>query len=488
LHPASGQKLVDCFRKTRFHALAAELVTDAGCRPFVHRGGAVAMIGAMASSRRTRRLPLDLEPLEILVVELLHRAEETRGSASELMRDVFRENQLKPRQQKRVRDLFHEVLQSGRLLDRAMAEATPGGIVPALDKPIRVLMARVLSKDVSPKTAAHRLEWVDWSRVAAIRREAREIADPVERLALLGSIPDWLAARFVRDYGDEAQAAVEGLIGRAPTTLRANTLKCSVAELAARLGEDGIETEETEVASAGLRVVTPAQLFRTAAFRDGWFEMQDEASQLVAELVAPTQGGLVLDVCAGAGGKSLALAALMANKGTLWAADSERRRLGDLQTRAKRAGVHNLRVAATPAAAWPEDFVALARRADRILVDAPCSGFGSLRRNPDMRWRASEEELDRLRSIQGDLLRRAAAVLKPRARLIYATCTVLREENQDMIEALMADHPELEPVPAVEILGGERGRPVSDADGRWLATLPHRHGMDGFFGAVLRRR
>lgn len=442
----------------------------------------------MATRRRRKPVPLQLEPAEALVVELLYRAEEGRASASELMRGVFAENRLEPRKQKRVRDLFHQALHHERLVDLAVEEGTPGGLVPALEKAVRVMMTRVLVGELSPTAAKRRLEWVDWQAVADLRQKVREVEDPVGRAALQGSIPDWLARRIVRDFGDDADAVVRSLLQKAPTTLRANTLRGSVEALIAALEDEGVTAEPTRYASAGVQVTSPAQLFRTRAFREGLFEMQDEASQLVAELVAPSRGSLVLDVCAGAGGKTLALAALMENRGSLWAADSDSRRLADLQKRARRAGVHNMQSTRVPEDHWPEDFEARARRADRILIDAPCSGVGSLRRNPDMRRRTTEDELSRLGAIQRDLLRRAAAVLKPRARVVYATCTILREENQEPVEELLAADSGLEPVPVVEILGGERGRALCPGGSPFMLTTPHRLGMDGFFAAVLRRK
>jgi 16S rRNA (cytosine967-C5)-methyltransferase len=429
-----------------------------------------------------------LEPADALAAELLRAADATHSSPSELMAARFRRLSLRPRQQKRVRDLFFGALAASRLIDHAIEVATPGGVAPPLAPALRILVSRVLAHDLSPKAAAAALPFVDWQRVHGLRVEVGRIVDPVRRLALAGSLPDWLAERLASEHGAEADALVESLSGRPPVVLRANTLRAGREALRDRLAVDGITTEPTRYANFGLRVTSPAQLFRTAAYREGWFEMQDEASQLVAEIVAPPPGGVVVDACAGAGGKTLALAAMQQNRGTILAVDRDERRLRDLRQRARRAGAHNVQAQRVPDDGWPDHVAQVARRADRILVDAPCSGVGSLRRNPDMRWRIDAGRAEDLRRIQVDLLARAAACLAPGARVVYATCTVLRDENEGVVSAVRLLCPELEVVPVVEILGAARGRPIADPTGAFLRTLPHRHDTDGFFAAVLRRR
>lgn len=439
-----------------------------------------------------------LEPVEALVVEMLHasrraadpRRGERRRTSSEVMRDVFRQHDLRPRQQKRVKQLFHAVLASESLVAVALERATPGGAVaPQMAPALEVWMTRVIHGDLSPKEAAKRLDWIDWERVANIRAEIGAEPDAGVRLAQLGSIPEWLGAALAEEFGAEADDLVVALCGKAPVTVRANGLKCTREELAERLAKQDIETRPTRWAQHGLEVISAAQLFRTQEFQDGWFELQDEASQLVADVVAPTPGKLVVDACAGAGGKTLALAALLGNKGTVVALDDDAGRLRDLRKRSRRAGVNNARAIQVESDSWSDEVLDLARAANRILVDAPCSGIGSLRRNPDMRARLNKDEIERLRKIQLGLLRRAAPLLQaPKARLIYATCTLLRRENESVIDELLAEFPNLELVSVVEILGGTIGRAVSTPDGRFLRTAPHTHGTDGFFSAVLRVR
>lgn len=430
-----------------------------------------------------------LDRLDAIVVDLWYAAQHEGASATQLMRARFRDSGLEARQQKRVKERFHRVLANRARIDFTLERVTPSGSagVDALEGALRVMMSRVLDRDMGAAEAARYFPWVAWDRVAGMDDEIAACEDPVERVELLASVPKWLAARIVQIFGDEAEACARSLAERPPVTIRCNTLRCSRDDLQRRLAGEGIDTRPTMRASDGLEVVGPAQLFRARAFHHGWFEMQDEASQLVAELVAPPPGGLVVDACAGAGGKTLAIAGLMQGRGSIVALDTSWSRLKELRKRARRAGVRNLRVMTVDAASWNDEVQALMRKADRILIDAPCSGIGSLRRKPEMRQRLSEDELGRLGKIQRDLCTRASALLAPHARLIYATCTILPEENEAVVQSVEAAIPELERVRAVEILGTERIAALCDPSGTYLQCTPHRHGCDGFFTAILRR-
>ncbi|HHI79409.1 MAG TPA: RsmB/NOP family class I SAM-dependent RNA methyltransferase [Planctomycetes bacterium] len=447
---------------------------------------------------------IGLSRLEGLVVALWEerRAGGAGGSAMQRMRAMFREEGLRPRQQKRVKALYYQWLSREAMVEYAVEVGAPGGIIPVLAGPVRLLASRVLSGDLSPREAAAKVPWMDWERVRGVPVEVRGMEDVPRRLELLGSIPPWLARRLWEVLGEEAQPCLEGLMGRPRVTLRANLLWGDRERLAQALAEEGISTRPTEFASQGLLLERPAQLLRTKAYGRGAFELQDEASQLVAELVAPPKGGLVLDACAGAGGKALSLAGMVGPGGRVVALDNSASRLADLRRRARRAGASHVEGFRVPADSWPPRIVELARRADRILVDAPCSGLGSLRRNPDLRARIDPNELRRLRGIQVSLLERAGRVLAPGAQLIYATCTFLPEENAEVVAEVCARIPELELLPVAEVLGdggagekplsflraGEQALPFLCEGGRFFQTLPHRHGMDGFFAAVLRRR
>ncbi len=323
---------------------------------------------------------------------------------------------------------------------------------------------------------------------AGARSRCAVIADPIRRLATRRSLPDWLAAEFTGCHGDRADGLLQALNESASRTVRANLLRVPSREhLAARLRSLGIATEPARHAPWALHVRGEQDLFDTAAYREGAFEQQDEASQLAALAVAPPPRGKVLDLCAGSGGKTLALAAQLANLGQVFATDVSARRLDALRTRLVRAGADNVQVRVLPGGELPVEIAHFAARADRILVDAPCSGTGSWRRRPEARWSIDHDGFVALQRTQDQLLDLAAAHLQPGARLVYATCSVLRDENEARVEALRQRHRQLELVRLAEVLGGERAAPIADATGTFLQLLPDRHGCDGFFAAILRR-
>jgi 16S rRNA (cytosine967-C5)-methyltransferase len=265
--------------------------------------------------------------------------------------------------------------------------------------------------------------------------------------------------------------------------LRANTLKTGREELQALLAQEGFPCEPTPWSPSGLRRAERAPLFRTRAFRDGLFEVQDEGSQLLALLLEPRRQEMVVDFCAGAGGKTLHLGALMANTGTLYAFDTSARRLERLKPRLARAGLDTVRMVVI-AHERDERVRRLAGKIDRVLVDAPCSGTGTLRRNPDIKWRPMD--LVALADAQARILAAAATLVKPGGRLVYATCSLLREENEAIVEGFLAATPGFAVMPAGEALA--RRHLTLAADGDFLRLLPHRHNTDGFFAAILARR
>lgn len=326
------------------------------------------------------------------------------------------------------------------------------------------------------------------SRRAAAQARCAGLADPVHRLAVRHALPDALAARFLGDYGSAADTVLAALAEPAPRTLRANLLRVADREaLAAELAAAGVETAPTRHSPWGLVVLGDADLFAMGAYRRGAFEQQDEASQLAALAVAPPPRGRVLDLCAGNGGKTLALCAQLGNRGEVLATDVSAPRLAALRERAARAGVANLRTVQIGADAVPEDVVAFARRADRILIDAPCTGSGSWRRRPEARWQVDAGGVAELLATQQRLLQRAAGWLGPGARLVYATCSLFGDENETQVAALLGMTAGLERVRLAEVLGGAAAAEVADASGTILTLRPDRHGCDGFYAAILRR-
>ena len=342
---------------------------------------------------------------------------------------------------------------------------------------------------LAPGDAARRLG-VSAAALAPLEAADARIAavqDPVDRLAAECSLPRWIAARWVRELGlEEARALARAMNVRAPLTVRANALRGTRDDLRTRLAAEGTEAAPTRFSPWGLVLDGHESAFALRAFKEGRFEMQDEGSQLIALACGARPGWIVVDACAGAGGKSLALAAEMHNKGSLHALDVDAERLSEARRRARRAGVHNLR--AREIAPGPEadaQLGDLAGKADVVLVDAPCSGLGTLRRKPDARWRLAERDPERFSETQRALVRRFAALVRPGGRLVYATCSIGRTENDDV-----ADYAErevgLRPAPLASLLGQDLARALGAEESR-LRLYPHRHGTDGFFLAVFER-
>jgi 16S rRNA (cytosine967-C5)-methyltransferase len=307
-----------------------------------------------------------------------------------------------------------------------------------------------------------------------------------QRLGLSASLPEPLAARWIAAFGQDAERAAEAMNERAPFTARANTLKGSRDELLAQLRGDGIDCHPTRFSPLGISLHSRINAFSLAAFQDGRLELQDEGSQLLGMLVdAPPR--LVVDACAGSGGKTLQLAAQMGNRGELFALDVREQSIRDLRKRARRAGAFNVRTRIIPATVDQarEAVGDLAGRAERVLVDAPCSGTGALRRNPDARYRINADELVMQARRQGELLFLFAELVRPGGRLIYSTCSVLPEENEAVVQSFLASRPDFALRPASIALGDALAAEVAP-DG-FLRVAPHTHGTDGFFGAVLQR-
>lgn len=297
------------------------------------------------------------------------------------------------------------------------------------------------------------------------------------------NLPDWLAERWLAQYGKvEAEALALALNQSAPLDIRCNTLKTNRDILQAELTRQGYPCEIMPWSPQGLRRRERQPLFSLANFQQGEFEVQDEGSQLVSMLVGARPGMKVADLCAGAGGKTLALAAEMRNRGEILATDIIPRRLEELRRRIRRAGVNNVRVAM----ADDHSILPWKNSCQRVLVDAPCSGTGTLRRNPDLKWKPVD--LTGLPATQGQLMNWAADYVKPGGRLIYVTCSLLKEENQDVVDGFLSRNPQFQRLQAMAILN-EQGVALDNAttEAGDLQLLPHRHGTDGFFAAVLER-
>ena len=302
--------------------------------------------------------------------------------------------------------------------------------------------------------------------------------------AVAADLPDWLWERLGAVYGEERRRSLaRAWLVPAPLDLRVNVLKATRDEALAALSAEGLGVAPTRYAPAGLRVQGRPLLAKHPWLADGRLEVQDEGSQLIAHLVAPKRNDLVVDFCAGAGGKTLALGALMRSQGRLYAFDVVDRRLANMKPRLSRSGLSNVH---PELIAHERDtrIKRLSGKADRVLVDAPCTGFGTLRRNPDLKWRHGEAALRELTVKQASILDAAATLLKPGGRLVYATCSVLPEENDAIVERFLEGHADFREGDAAAELA-RAGIPLDT--GARLRLAPDTHGCDGFFAAVLER-
>jgi len=324
-------------------------------------------------------------------------------------------------------------------------------------------------------------EWL-----AAIRHQT----EPELTLAEQLDFPDWLAERLeprmpVADLLTLARA----LNSPAPLDLRVNTLKADRAAVLGALVAEGLAATACPYAPNGLRLKTKPFLQKHPLFLDGSIEVQDEGSQLLGYLLSPKRSEMVVDFCAGAGGKTLLLGAMMRSTGRLYAFDVSDKRLAKLKPRAARAGLSNVH----PACLSGENDIRVKRLAgkiDRVLVDAPCSGLGTLRRNPDLKWRQTPQSVDELMLKQAAILAAAARLLKPGGRLVYATCSILSEENEGIVDAFLAGHPEFHRLSARDLLAAQDivlDTGESDGGAMDMRLSPAVHGTDGFYAAILER-
>jgi 16S rRNA (cytosine967-C5)-methyltransferase len=321
-------------------------------------------------------------------------------------------------------------------------------------------------------------------RLPLPRRPERASDESVlDYLSVTLSHPRWLVERWLRAHGFEAAEAWARFDNApAPLTLRVNTLKASRTAVIERLAAHQVRVEPARFAPDALVVVSGHPL-ATPLAAEGWFFVQDEASQLVALAARAHPGERVLDACASPGGKTVAMAADMSDQGLVVAGDVRGRRVELLRQTVARSGARSVRVARLDAAAPP--FAAVF---DLVLLDAPCSGLGTVRRDPEIRWRRTPEELPRLAATQQTLLSAAAAAVRPGGRLVYATCSSEPEENHQVVETFLARHDEfaVEPVELERLEAGVAGSVLSSEG--YLQTRPDRHGLEAFFAASLRRR
>ncbi len=437
-----------------------------------------------------------------LAYQLLLHLEQNLSHPDRLIRVTLERH---PRMDERERALFTElvygVLRWQGRLDwhiNQLSTTKPDKILPSVRILLRLALYQILFLDRIPDHAAVN-EAVKLARashpahlagfVNGILRSAIRQGDawdwpspqnhPAEYLAVTAAHPLWLVKRWLQELGYmETEALCRANNTVAPLVLRVNPLRADSDKVLAWCRAAGIHAEPSPLLSGAIRLTSPRQdIGASEMHRQGWVQIQDEASQLVGRVVAPRPGERVLDLCSGFGGKTTPLGILMENRGTITAVDESAWKLEHLEMNAQRQGIEIIQ---TIAANILEAGLEQEHRFDRVLLDAPCSGFGSLRRNPDIKWRRHPKDPYRFSQLQGQLLHRAAHFVKQDGILVYATCTLLSEENEAVAERFSAQHPEFICEEVANLLPTNQNIARHDP---FLKTWPHHHSVDGFFAA-----
>ncbi len=424
-------------------------------------------------------------------IELLALIASSGPPADQTLSEYFRSRRyIGSKDRHAVSDLFYGVVRRRAALAWWMREKKAAGLEAGR---AQMIAALALIEGWRAQHFAHAFDGAEYhpkpleAAERAFQRalEGHTLAHPGQPDWVRYEIPEWLFAPLAQAFGAGLERELLALQGEAPVDLRVNTLKGTREEALKALQRAGIEALPTPYSPLGLRLSGRAGIAGTKAFQQGLIEVQDEGSQLVALLTDARPGQRVCDFCAGAGGKTLALAAAMGNRGQIMALDVREGRIARAALRLRRAGAHNVtrRVLASHRDPWVKRHKA---SFDRVLVDAPCTGCGTWRRNPDAKWRIRAEDLDELLRLQGDILASAARLVKPGGRLVYATCSLLPAENQAQISGFLARDPGFRLVPVAAVWAETVGGSAPTTAGTLLLT-PASHGTDGFFVAVLER-
>jgi 16S rRNA (cytosine967-C5)-methyltransferase len=393
--------------------------------------------------------------------------------ADAVLHDFFRSHpQLGQHDRAFVAESVYGVLRRRYGLEHATGADTPRRLLLAY----LVRICGVSLRQLAPLLGQQNAEWT-----ATLKASSPDAELP---LHVAAELPEWLVTSLAASLStDEILALGRALQQPAPLDLRVNPLLATRDEVMAQLVAEGHAARPTPYSPVGIRLDGRPALVRHPLFAAGKIEVQDEGSQLLCYLLAPKRREMVVDFCAGAGGKTLLLGALMHSTGRLYAFDVSAARLNRTKQRLKRSGLSNVY---TQMLSGTNDkkIARLAGKIDRVLVDAPCSGFGTLRRNPDLKWRQPAAAIAELAAKQRAILDAASGLLKPGGRLVYATCSFLRAENDDVVAAFLASHAAFRLVPAAEVLARQQ---IAVDTGDTLQLYPHLHGCDGFFAAVLER-
>jgi 16S rRNA (cytosine967-C5)-methyltransferase len=411
-----------------------------------------------------------------LVVQALRPALKMEHPADAVLRHFFQAERIGSKERALVAETVFGVLRHRLFLEHACTLDDKGqATARRMALAYYVRFGGYNLRELVPQLKHGEEEWL--GKVKGIRME--ELPLPVQ-----AELPEWIVEKLRTRHDDAAILALgRAMQQSAPLDLRVNTLKANRDEVLQALQAEGHDAKATPLSPVGIRLRDKPALNKHELYLTGKFEIQDEGSQLLPLLLAPKRNDMVVDFCAGAGGKTLMLGALMNSQGRLYAWDVSEKRLANLKPRLARSGLSNVQ----PQLIAHENDAKIKRLAgkiDRVLVDAPCSGMGTLRRNPDLKFRQSPQSVAELNEKQSSILASAARLLKSGGRLVYATCSLLQEENQAIVQAFLAAHPDFKLVPAGEVLAQHK---IALAMGDYLELTPQQHDTDGFFAAVLER-
>ena len=421
-------------------------------------------------------------------IEILDSLEATRAPADRIVQDYFRQRRfIGSKDRRAISEMIFGVMRARARLDWWLGRVGAA----ELDARCRILAYVAIVGEASPadvfdgsKFGPTRLSAEEARLAEAL--QGRSLGHPEQPDWLKLETPEWLWPALQATLGELTKAELVALNQPASLDLRVNRLQGEREEAQAKLAEAGIETLPGHLSPLCLRADGRKPIAGLEAFREGLVEVQDEGSQIVALLTGAEPGMRVCDFCAGAGGKSLAMAAEMANKGHIVACDTSKGRLDRSAARFKRAGVFNIH--RRPLKSARDVWVKKHRRDfDRVLVDAPCSGSGTWRRNPDAKWRLRESDIDELIALQAEILDSASRLVRPGGRLVYATCSFLEVENQRQADRFLAEHDDFRTVD-LEQAWSETLPGAPPCPGPYLQLLPGRDGTDGFFAAVFERQ
>ena len=397
-----------------------------------------------------------------------------RSPADMVLSKFFKDHKKLGRQDRHeIAETVYAALRHWQKLHMVLGDKAPARLL--------ALGALVIGRGVSIASLSDIINEAERTALSGLKAAKSEFTG---RLNTASELPQWLVERMQGQYSDADIVAIgQALSHAAPLDTRVNTIKGKRDKVLAQLAAEGFKAEATPFSPWGIRFQDKAVINKNPLFLDGILEVQDEGSQLLALLSGAKRGEVVVDFCAGAGGKTLAMAAMMNNTGRLYAMDVSEKRLANIKPRIARAGVGNI----TPQRLDHERDLRLKKlwnKADRVLVDAPCSGLGTLRRNPDLKYRQSNDSIDELVALQARILDSAAHLVKRGGYLIYATCSVLAEENQNQIQNFLSTHSEFSLVNCSDLLKSNK---IALDTGEFLQLNPATHHTDGFFAAVMQK-